>query len=115
MSMDPYKKLANTIEERMKNHAQQAILGMPAELGKITATGLKLDRFKYEIQDYLLADYLTMEEPDFTVTEETSEHTHQVKTPPQLSKLKIGDRVLAVPVNNGNDVVIIARVVQHNA
>lgn len=112
--MDPYKQLAGVIDKRMKTHTKIATAGISAELGVITVQGVKLDNFKYEFQEYFIADYLTLEEPDFTVTEETLEHTHQVKTPAQLEKLKVGDRVLAVPINNGNDLVIIARVVKHS-
>ena len=94
---NPYKELARLIDDRAKRGITMATSAVSAELGTITANGLKLDRFKYEIQDYLVAEYLTL--PD------------SIGLPEQLSPLKPGDRVLAIPVNGGKDFVVIARVV----
>lgn len=94
---NPYKELARLIDDRAKRGITMATSTVSAELGTITASGLKLDRFKYEIRDYLVAEYLTL--------------TDSIGLPEQLKPLKPGDRVLAVPVNGGKDFVVIARVV----
>lgn len=66
--MNPYKKLAAALDNRMSIHASSAVAGMPAELGTITAGGLKLDNFKHEISDYYVADWMTkLLLPDFTI------------------------------------------------
>ena len=88
-----------------------ATSAVSAELGTITANGLKLDRFKYEIQDYLVAEYLIMPPTITTEISGSDGHTHMIKTPEQLQPLKEGDRVLAVPVNGSKDFVVIAKVV----
>lgn len=113
---NPFTHIASMIDERSRKHAGDAVLGMFLELGTITVTGLKLDSFKHEIQDYLVAEYLTL--PDIFATETTSAagtgpHTHTVtvNTPAQLKALKAGDRVLVAPVNGGQDFVVVARVV----
>ena len=88
-----------------------ATSAVSAELGTITTNGLKLDRFKYEIQDYLVAEYLITPTTITTEISGSDGHTHMIKIPEQLQPLKEGDRVLAVPVNGGRDFVVIAKVV----
>ncbi|NQX66811.1 hypothetical protein HQN90_11820 [Paenibacillus alba] len=129
--MNPYKKLATTLDNRMSGHAASAITGLPAELGTMTAGGLKLDRFKHEIADYYVADWMAkLHLPAFTlggtVTGLTSgsgavtgqgtfafgeSEVEDVRLEFQHG-LKSGDRVLAIPINDGNDVVIICKVVK---
>ncbi|SEO98688.1 hypothetical protein [Propionispora vibrioides] len=122
MPDDPFSELFGMLHNQMKERAQAAIDGnwVTAELGTMTDNmGLKLDRFKYVIDDYLLSHHLTLAEPYMTQTEVDGHHadpiggthSHQVITPPQLLPLHPGDRVLAVPVNGGQDFVIVARVV----
>lgn len=66
MGTDPFRALAAMLEMRMVGHAEKAVSGLPCELGKITASGLKLDSFKHEIKDYLVADWLVkVHFPDF--------------------------------------------------
>lgn len=108
---NPYKELARLIDDRAKRGITMATLMVSAELGTITASGLKLDRFKHEIQDYLVAEYLIMPTTITTEIGGSDGHTHMIKTPEQLQPLKEGDRVLAIPVNGGKDFVVIARVV----
>lgn len=133
---DPYRKLASILEQRMAGHAAQAVSGMPCELGTITATGLKLDSFKQEIRDYLVADWLVKVHfpafsfigtatspvddqgnplPGATTTPLTrydflERQVDDVRLEMKVS-LKAGDRVLAVPVNGGQDAIIVAKVV----
>lgn len=118
---NPYKELVRLFDTRTKKYVNESTISVSPELGTITETGLKLDQFKYEIQDYLTADYLTMKSDFFTTVEENSgnhsqnagdgTHNHKIVTPQQLKPLTAGDRVLSLPVNGGRDFVVIARVV----
>lgn len=114
-------------------------------LGTITPGGLKLDLFKNVIPDYMVADWeLKIEIPqasrviktaspvnedgsdtpatqysdltrlDFSVQGEGSNATKEVHLDLKTG-LKPGDRVLAIPVNNGQDAVVICKVVSSNA
>jgi hypothetical protein len=122
MQDDPFSELFGMLGAQMSERAQEALDGnwVTAELGTMTADlGLKLDRFKHVIHDYLLSHHLTLAEPDMTKTETDGAHadpiggthSHQVITPVQLLPLHPGDRVLVMPVNGGQDFVIVARVV----
>lgn len=121
MQDDPYSELFGMMRSQMSSSAQEVIKGgwVAGELGTMTGDlGLKLDRFKHIITDYLLSDHLKLAEPDMTKTETDGAHadpiggthSHQVITPPQLLPLHSGDRVLVQPVNGGQDFVIVARV-----
>jgi len=145
--MDPFKELGKILEMRMAGHAAKAVSGMPSELGIITPSGLKLDKLKHEIKDYLVADWLVkIHFPDFELLgqETCMESSGLIKTAASVdidgnllpeavwrgltkykfnakiidnvrlelkTKLQSGDRVLVVPVNGGQDAVIIAKVV----
>ncbi len=129
--MDPYKQLARLLEDRMARHAGRAVAGLFCELGTITATGLKLDGFKHEIKDYLVAEWLVkVYLPAFSIIgtqtglkdslggSVTGQATFSFQ-PASVNEvrlefkadLKPGDRVLAVPVNGGQDAVVICKVV----
>jgi hypothetical protein len=136
--MDPVKQLARALAgTRAKAEGRQAAL-YGAELGTITATGLKLDRFKHEIRKYLVSHHLTLDEPYHTVVEPDTghhghgpsgspdvsdhehpasegAHNHRVVNPNPLLPLHPGDRVLVIPVNEGREFVVVARVVVHGA
>lgn len=119
--MNSIKEIGRIINRQISVCAGRAVIGLQPELGTITSTGLKLDRFEHEIRDYLMAEHLAMPADFFTTTELNSgahtqqtgdgRHDHSIITPGQLKPLAEGDRVLAVPVNNGQDCVVIARVV----
>jgi hypothetical protein len=130
-SMDPYKKLAAVLESRMSGYASAAVSGVPAELGTLTGSGLKLDSFKHEIKDYMIAEWETkLSLPAFTLTGTVSglkdsyggavvgssvfsfEET-EIERVELLFKdgLKPGDRVLAVPVSGGSEAVVLCKVV----
>ncbi len=134
--MDPYKELAALLDLRIKGQANQALSGIPSELGTMTATGLKLDTFKHEIKDYLLADWLVkVHFPAFSLVgtatspvdkdgknlpgATTSQQTRYDFLAREVQEvrlelkpgLKAGDRVLAIPVNNGQEAIILAKVV----
>ncbi len=102
---DPYRSLASFIEERARSHTRAVLMDVQAELGTITASGLKLDGFAHEIKDYLVAEYLTL-----PATFGTDSAGDTLATPAPLRALQPGDRVLVVPVNGGQDHVVIARV-----
>lgn len=121
MQDDPFSELFGMMRGQMSDSAHKAVEGnwVAGELGTMTGDlGLKLDRFKHVISDYLISDHLTLAEPDMTQTEVDGHHadpiggthSHQVITPPQLLPLHPGDRVLVQPVNGGQDFVIVARV-----
>ncbi len=133
---DPFKQLATLLDMRMARYAAKAVSGVPCELGTITASGLKLDSFKHEIKDYLVADWLVkIHFPAFSLlgtatspvddqgnplpgasTSPLTRYDLRAKDVDQVrlelkADLKPGDRVLAVPVNGGQDAVVIAKVV----
>ncbi|WP_256758701.1 hypothetical protein [Cohnella sp. WQ 127256] len=133
---DPFKKLVTTLENRLSGIAAKTLSGIPSELGTITESGLKLDSFKYEIPDYLIAEWVTqLEVPEFsmvgTMTTPVDDEGNTLggANPSQLTRfdfketkidevhlnwsvgIKPGDRVLAVPVNGGKDAVVVCKVV----
>lgn len=130
--MDPYKKLATVLESRMAGHAATAVTGLPAELGTITAGGLKLDAFKHEIKEYLVADWeMKLTLPAFSLTGSVSGISDswggalsgsgafqfeeaEIEGAGLAFKdgLKPGDRVLAVPVAGGSEAVVLCKVVR---
>jgi len=133
---DPFKELATLVEMRISDRAAKALSGVPCELGTITSTGLKLDKFKYEINDYLIADWqVKVYFPAFFLvgtatspvdeqgndlpgasTSNLTRYNFNAKEVDQVrldfkADLKSGDRVLAVLVNGGKDAVVVAKVV----
>jgi hypothetical protein len=114
MQEKPFREAMSLITGRIDEAAAGEAKLASCELGYILDDySLKLDRLKTPLKDYLVAHYLTLQEPDFTQTETACghcPHDHQVKTPQQLYHLHPGDRVLAVPVNGQQDFVVVARV-----
>ncbi len=138
---DPVKQIVTLLEERMAKNVTRGIMGLPpCVLGTMTATGVLLDDFKHEIKDPLYADWhfkLEMPQPsrvvvlaapvnsdgsdipptqyspltriDWTVVGDpnTTIHVHSELK----SELQPGDRVLVVPINAGQECVIICKVV----
>ncbi|WP_276355421.1 hypothetical protein [Cohnella caldifontis] len=133
---DPFKKFASVLETRLSGMAAKAASGLPSELGTFTGSGLKLDSFPHEIPEFLVADWSAkLHFPAFSligmmtspVDEEGNPQGGAVPGPRarfdfeeaeiedvQLdwrSGLKAGDRVLAVPVNGGQEAVVLCKVV----
>lgn len=131
---DPFAALADTFRAEFAKHTATALDGVPAELGTITPSGLKLDNFKHEIQDYLVADYLvTLHLPAFhligttaapvdsagNATGAASQRMRFEFEPSQIAKVRVnqaaglmpGERVVVLPVNGGADFVVMSRVV----
>lgn len=131
MSKDPYGAFVSVMQSSMAGHTRQALSGVGAVLGTITSTGLKLDDFKHELQDYLVAEPLGllsvprhMYKGTSTAVESENWEGKELKTSFYIGEdeledvnlslnegLKPGDRVLAVRVNSGNDVVVVCKVV----
>lgn len=121
MQENPFDELAKTLRENTGTDISETVKGswLQLELGTMTeGLGLKLDRFKHIITDYLISDHLTLAEPNMTRTQVDGSHadpiggthSHQVITPTQILPLHLGDRVLVAPVNGGQDFVIMIRV-----
>ena len=125
------KELADLLDSRMKQHAEGALLGTLCVLGTITANGVKLDDFKHEIQDPMYADWLVkMTLPAFSISGSqtglkdgqnmnvtgTAAWSYSSTDVDQVhidlkSDLQVGDRVLCIPVNGGQDCAILCKVV----
>ncbi|EOS57665.1 hypothetical protein [Paenibacillus barengoltzii] len=132
MSNDPYAALAVSLRENAARKAAEVLTGATAELGTVTGTGLKLDSFKYEIQDYYVAEFPgILKLPELKMTGEVRglrdsggggvEGQGQFTFMPSETKdavlslkLQPGDRVLALPLNGGNDAIVLCRVVSGN-
>lgn len=133
---DPFQEMVQSFRAQIRKGAGEALAGVPAELGTITETGLKLDNFRDEIQDYLVADFLTtLHLPAFylvgtTVLPDTEDNPIGTPSPrtrfdfePSLIQdvrvnlaagLMPGERVLVMPTNGGADFVVLCRVVNNN-
>lgn len=106
-----FEEVARTFNNNTNAAINGALYGTGFVLGTMTSTGLKLDNFKYEINDYLMLDYLNLKDEYNTEAAGGPSHSHIFKTPYNLKKLKIGDRVLVAQV--GNECVIVGRVTKH--
>jgi hypothetical protein len=131
--MNPYTELANIIQKESKKRLEMSVFGLMCTLGVITENGVKLDHFKNEIPDPLYAEWeVQVEIPphsrmvqiiptDGLISSYTARLDFQAGKGPSIltnvkydlkSSLKPGDRVLCLPINNGQDVVIISKVVE---
>lgn len=127
MNKDPYGQLASALYSSVGKHTRQALGGVGAVLGTITGTGLKLDDFKHEFQDFMVAELpgvlavpgsvmavtpmLDVRSAEDPKQEESSSNETEIEDARLSLALKPGDRVLAVRVNGGNDVVVVCKVV----
>lgn len=105
--------IINEIVREIKGNTNKTIsntissLGL--ELGTVTSNGLKLDNFKYEIQDYMMLDYLKLKDEYNIEFAGTYNHNHVFKTPEELRAITSGDRVLVAAV--GTEFIVVGRVV----
>lgn len=139
MGSDPFKELAKVLTSEINRSAGNAVTGVPSVLGTWTGTGVMLDNFKHELHDPLFADwtvkaelplesrlvklaspvqadgkddsaaptqYSRLTRVDWNAKNDTLHMHLELK-----SELKSGDRVLCVPINGGQDVVIVCKVV----
>ncbi|WP_334077361.1 hypothetical protein [Paenibacillus sanfengchensis] len=116
MTVDPYTALAVTLRDNAANRTKEAISGVAVEIGTITASGLKLDRFKHEIGDYYLAEFPgTLKLPELMLTSVDAVNyafkPSETKEASLRLEYKPGDRVLVIPLNGGHDAVVICKVV----
>jgi uncharacterized protein YebE (UPF0316 family) len=88
-----FNSVARQIKANINKKTNEALSITGCELGTITSTGLKLDSFKKEIKDYMVLDYLTI--------------NNTIDLPNQLRSLQAGDRVLVATM--GSDFVVIGR------
>lgn len=135
MADDPYVSFVSSLKQQIVGSTQQVMSGTGAELGTITATGLKLDQFKHEIQDYYIADYnMSLAMPAYTLSGDikvqaqypdsetlgsgSGKMQYEVKATEipevgmSLAKgLVAGDRVVVLQLNGGQDAVVLCKVV----
>lgn len=104
-------EIARAVHGNTNDAIKGAIEGTGLTRGTITETGLLLDGFKHEFKDYEVLDYLKLEDSYTTESAGDSSHIHKIKTPTNLTKLKVKDRVLVAQF--GADNVVIGRVVPH--
>lgn len=104
-----FNEIAREIKSSTNKAVYNAISYIGLDLGTVTSTGLKLDNFKYEIQDYMMLDYLKMKNGYNTETAGEHCHSHNFKTPKELKPLGPGDRVLVTLLKN--EFVVVGRVV----
>lgn len=133
---DPYKALAVSLRNQIAGYTQTALSGLATELGTLTTTGLKLDQFKHEIQDYLVADFpVTLHLPEFhllgTTTSPIDMEGNPVGSSSTSQRMRFdfeaaevegvqaelaagllpGDRVVVLNLNGGHDVIVMCKVV----
>ncbi|HDK7162080.1 TPA: hypothetical protein PTV34_003446 [Clostridium botulinum] len=103
-----FNEIAREIKGNTNRAVNEAISYIGLDLATITSSGLKLDNFKYEIQDYMMLDYLKMKNEYNTETAGEHPHSHNLKIPKELKTLATGDRVLVALL--GNEFVVVGRV-----
>lgn len=107
--MTVFNELARDIKSDTNKAVGLGISNTELQFGTITVTGLKLDNFKNEVKDYMVLDYLKLEDEYSTETAGEHSHNHIIKVPERLKKLKIGDRVLIA--QSGNEYIVIGRLI----
>lgn len=117
------KELIDLLDNRMKQHAAGALVGTLCVLGTITANGVKLDDFKHEITDPLYAWWTfklsipahiinaVHDPPNSTTVHAIQAHDIDRVAVDFKVDMQPGDRVLVIPINNGQDCVILCKVV----
>lgn len=123
MEIDLFEEIARTVDNNTNKTIDSAIDGLGLTLGIITSTGLALDNFKHEINDYLILDHLKLKESyakNKLIREESHSHdisnspcsvethSHDFIPPKELERLKIGNRVLVAQL--GADFIVIGRI-----
>ncbi|GAA0076201.1 hypothetical protein UT300005_05790 [Clostridium sp. CTA-5] len=98
-----FNEIKRIMDQNTSEHIGNAMFTNGLTLATLTSSGLKLDNFKYEINDYLILDYLKLN----LVTETAGDpsHSHSVNFP----NFKAGDRVLVAQI--GNECIVVGRVV----
>lgn len=108
---DVFNEIARAMHKNTHKAINGAIEGTGLTLGTITETGLLLDNFKHEFAEYMVLDYLKLEDSYSTESAGNPSHSHEIKTPENIKRIKAGDRVLVAQF--GADNVIVGRVVSN--
>jgi len=121
LTKDPYGQFADMMSSAMKGHTKQMASGLGGVLGTMTASGVKLDDFKHEIQDYMIAELPGTMEAGKGGGTAVSNADDSSESPGfggdvtlQVNGFQSGDRVLAIRVNGGSDVIVLCKVVGAN-
>lgn len=107
--MEIFNEIAREIKGNTNRAVNEAVSYIGLDLGTITSTGLKLDNFKYEIQDYMMLDYLKMKNEYNAEIAGEHPHNHIFKIPKELKPISVGDRVLVALLRS--EFVVVGRVV----
>ena len=62
MENNIFEEVVRSLNNNTGKAIDGALYGTGFTLGTLTATGLKLDNFKHEINDYLVLDYLDLKD-----------------------------------------------------
>ena len=134
---DEYRELARELLNKTDRRIAGAVVGLQPELGTIMSNmSLKLDRFKYEIDDYKVADWtadihfprLSLVGIETSPVDEQGNALDGASTSDLMrydfnekkqtgfrvefrAGLRSGDRVLVIQVNGGQDFVVVCKVV----
>ncbi|CAM4144852.1 hypothetical protein [Saccharibacillus endophyticus] len=118
MTKDPYGQFADMMSSAMKGHTKQMASGLGGVLGTMTASGVKLDDFKHEMQNYMIAELPGTMEAGKSGGIAVPNADDSLGSPGaggevtlQVNGFQSGDRVLAIRVNGGSDVVVLCKVV----
>lgn len=129
MSVDPYTALAVTLRDSARSQMQESLSGVALELGTITTGGLKLDRFKHEISDYMTAEFpgrISLPKLELAGRADVLEDStggsirgqgqfsfdpSETEEASFLVQYKPGDRVLVIPLEGGHEALVICKVV----
>lgn len=137
---NPFEEMVSLIEQDTKKKLALTAMSLANDLGTITSTGLKLDSFNHEIPkgQYMILDWaVTLEFPAFyftgtesspinpdpdngdngsTVTSNRTRYDFESRKVIDVhidlkSSLKPGDRVVCMTAKNGNEVIVVGKVV----
>lgn len=78
---DPFKQLANAIMNQAAQQANKAVQGLASELGIMTASGVKLDRFKHEFKDPLIVESVIDFDIELSLEVPAHDETGQIVLP----------------------------------
>ena len=122
MPSEALLNLGREIKRQMKHGDDSAMSRARAETGTITAEGLKLDKLNQPLPDYLVSEQFDRLDELLEMVQTIAKYIISVHTIDggfedlekiieyEVEPLKAGDRVIALPVNAGNNYVVVGRV-----